>query len=52
MILKTEIIKKAKELKARYPSLSEIVDGTPKILKIKNIYEMKDEFKNYILIKV
>lgn len=50
--LKTEIIKKAKKLKARYPSISEIVDGTPKILKIKNFYEMKDEFKNYYLIKV
>ncbi|MFX0018460.1 MAG: hypothetical protein ACFFAK_07150 [Promethearchaeota archaeon] len=50
--LKTEIIKKAKELKARYPSISEIADGKPKILKIKNFYEMKDEFKNYYLIKV
>ncbi|MFW9945353.1 MAG: hypothetical protein ACFFDX_00845 [Candidatus Odinarchaeota archaeon] len=50
--LKTEIIKKAKELKGRYPSISEIVDGTPRILKIKNLYEMKEEFKNFYLIKV
>ncbi len=50
--LKIELIKKAKELKARYPSISETVDGKPKILKIKNFYEMKDEFKNYYLLKV
>jgi hypothetical protein len=50
--LKTEIINQAKELKARYPSISEIVDGIPRILKIKNFYEMKEEFKNYYLIKV
>ncbi len=50
--LKTEIIKKAMELKGRYPSISEIVEGTPRILKIKNFYEMKEEFKNYYLIKV
>ncbi|MFX1492895.1 MAG: hypothetical protein ACFFBZ_01295 [Promethearchaeota archaeon] len=50
--IKTEIIKKAKELKGRYPSISEIVDGTPRILKIKNLYEMKEEFKNFYLIKV
>ncbi len=50
--LKTEVIKKARKLKGRYPSISEIVDGTPRILKIKNFYEMKEEFKNYYLIKV
>lgn len=50
--LKTEIIKEAKELKGRYPSISEIVDGAPRILKVKNIYEMKEEFKNYYLIRV
>ena len=50
--LKTEIIKKVKKLKGRYPSISKIVDGTPRILKIKNFYEMKEEFKNFYLIKV
>ncbi|MFX0025683.1 MAG: hypothetical protein ACFE8M_04650 [Candidatus Hermodarchaeota archaeon] len=50
--LKTEIIKEAKELKGRYPSISEIVGGAPRILKVKNIYEMKEEFKNYYLIRV
>ena len=50
--LKREMVKKAKKLKAKYPSISEIVDGIPKILKIKNFYEMKDGLKNYYLIKV
>lgn len=50
--IKTEIVNRAKKLKGKYPPISEIIDGKPRILKVQDIYEMKDEFQNYYLIKV
>ena len=50
--IKVEIVNKAKKLKGKYPPISEMIDGKPRILKVLNFYEMKDEFRNYFLIRV
>jgi hypothetical protein len=49
---KTEVIKKAKKLKVKYPPISEIIDGVRKVLRIEAIYELSEEFRNFYLIKV
>jgi len=48
--LKKEILKDAKRIKNKYPPISEKVDGISKSLKIKNIYELKGNFNNFIFI--
>ena len=48
--LKKEILKEAKRLKNKYPPISEKVNGISKLLKIKNIYELKENLNNFIFI--
>ena len=48
--LKKEIIKDAKRIKNKYPPISEKVNGITKILKVKKIYELKENLNNFILI--
>ncbi len=48
--LKKEILKEAKRLKNKYPPISEKVNGISKLLKIKNIYELKGSLNNFIFI--
>jgi len=43
----SKILKGAKKLKAKYPPISFLVDGLPKTLKIKNIYSMGRDYKNF-----
>lgn len=47
--LEEEILKKAKKLRGRYRSISEIVDKIPKTLKIKSIYRLQGELHNFYL---
>ncbi len=49
-IIKKELIPKGTKLKYKYPSISERLNGNIIIQKIKNIYQLKDEFKNFFLI--
>ena len=42
------IIKSSKKLKFKYPPISELINRVPMILKIKNIYELKEDFKNLL----
>ena len=48
--LKKEILKDAERLKNKYPPISEKVNGISKSLKIKNIYQLKGNFNNFIFI--
>lgn len=48
--LKKEIIKDAKRIKNKYPPISEKVNGTTKVLKVKKIYELKGNLNNFFLI--
>ncbi len=48
--LKKEIIKDAKRIKNKYPPISEKVNGTSKVLKVKKIYELEGNLNNLILI--
>jgi len=48
--LKSEILKDAKRIKNKYPPISEKVNGISKSLKIKNIYELKGNLNNFIII--
>ena len=48
--LKKEIIKDAKRIKKKFPPISEKINGISKSLKIKNIYELKGKFNNFIFI--
>ena len=50
--LKRELLTGAKRLKNRYPPISENIKGIPKSLKIKKIYELKENFKYFYLINV
>ena len=49
--LKKEILKDAKRIKNKYPAISEKVDGVSKVLKVKNIYELKGNFNKFIFLK-
>ena len=48
--LKKEILKDAKRIKNKYPPISEKINGISKSLKIKNIYELKGNLNNFIII--
>ena len=48
--LKRELLTDAKRLKNNYPPISENIKGVPKSLKIKKIYELKENHKNFYLI--
>ena len=48
--LKKEILKDAKRIKNKYPPISEKVDGISKVLKVKNIYELKENFNKFVFI--
>ncbi len=48
--LKKEILKDAKRIKNKYPPISEKINGISKSLKIKNIYELKGNLNNFIVI--
>ena len=48
--LKKEFLKDAKRIKNKYPPISEKVNGISKSLKIKNIYELKGNLNNFIII--
>lgn len=48
--LKRELLTGAKRLKNKFPSISEKIKGTPKSLKIKKIYELKENLKNLYFI--
>ena len=48
--LKRELLTGAKRLKNKYPPISENIKGVPKSLKIKKIYELKENHKNLYLI--
>jgi len=48
--LKRELLTDAKRLKNKYPPISENIKGVPKSLKIKKIYELKENHKNFYLI--
>jgi len=48
--LKNEILKDAKRIKNKYPPISEKINGISKSLKIKNIYELKGNLNNFIVI--
>lgn len=50
--LKSEIIKNAKKLKNKYPPISEMINGVRKVLRIENLYELSDEYRNFYLFKV
>lgn len=50
--LKRELLNDAKRLKSKYPPISEKIKGVPKSLKIKKIYELKENLKNLYLITV
>ena len=50
--LKKELLNDAKRLKNKYPPISEKIKGVPKSLKIKKIYELKENLKNLYLIRV
>lgn len=50
--LKKELLNDAKRLKNKYPPISEKIKGVPKSLKIKKIYELKENLKNLYLITV
>ncbi len=50
--LKRELLNDARRLKNKYPSISEKIKGVPKSLKIKKIYELKENLKNLYLITV
>ena len=50
MKLTNNLIKSSNKLKFNYPPISELINRVPKILKIKNIYELKDDFKNLLLV--
>lgn len=50
--LKKELLIDAKRLKNKYPPISEKIKGVPKSLKIKKIYELKENLKNLYLITV
>ena len=48
--LKKEILKDAKRIKKKFPPISEKINGISKSIKIKNIYELKGNLNNFILI--
>ena len=48
--IKNELRKHAKRLRGRYPAFSEIVNGTIKTLKIKKIYKLTEDLKDFFLI--
>ena len=48
--LKRELLTGAKRLKNKYPPISENIKGVSKALKIKKIYELKENHKNFYLI--
>ncbi len=48
--IKRELLTGAKRLKNKYPPISENIKGVPKSLKIKKIYELKENHKNFYLI--
>jgi len=48
--LKRELLTGAKRLKNKYPPISENIKGVSKALKIKKIYELKENLKNFYLI--
>jgi len=50
--IKRELLTGAKRLKNKYPPISEKIKGIPKSLKIKKIYELKKNHKNFYLIIV
>ena len=50
--IKRELLTGAKRLKNKYPPISENIKGVPKSLKIKKIYELKENLKNLYLITV
>ena len=50
--LKRELLTSSKRLKNKYPPISENIKGVPKSLKIKKIYELKENLKNLYLITV
>lgn len=50
--LKRELLTSSKRLKNKYPPISENIKGVPKSLKIKKIYELKENHKNLYLITV
>jgi hypothetical protein len=50
MKITNNLIKTSKKLKFKYPPISELVNRVPKILKIKNVYELKDDFENFFLV--
>lgn len=50
-ILEKEYNIKFEKLKNKFPSISEIIDSNIKILKIKNIYQITEEYKHFFLIK-
>ena len=50
--LKRELLTGSKRLKNKYPPISENIKGVPKSLKIKKIYELKENLKNLYLITV
>lgn len=50
-LLKSEFQNKLQKLKNKYPPISELINGKLEILKIKNIYKINEEYKNFFLIK-
>jgi len=50
--LKANIIKGAKKIKAKHSNISEIVDKTPKMLEMKNIYDLNNRYTNMYLMIV
>ena len=48
--LKKEILHDATRIKNKYPPISEQVDGISKSLKVKEIYALKGNLKNFIFI--
>lgn len=49
-LLKKELLKDAKKIKKKYPPISENINGISKSIKIKNIYELRGNLNNFILI--
>jgi len=50
-LLKDEFKNNLQKLKNKYPPISEQINGQYKILKIKKIYKIDEEYKHFFLIK-
>ncbi|MBD3256146.1 MAG: hypothetical protein GF383_13700, partial [Candidatus Lokiarchaeota archaeon] len=49
-LLENPLFKNANRIKGKFPAFSERTKGKLRTLKVKNVYQLRDSFKNFFLI--